>query len=87
MLDLSNNQIDAKACEHLAPALEKMTALKELIVIETGFDAESCKHLAPALKKMTVLEILCLCVCPIVIVGDFCFCGYLRSIFWFVAIY
>ena len=48
-LSLWNKNIDAKACEHLASALAKMTALKSLDLRYNQIDAEACKHLSRAL--------------------------------------
>jgi hypothetical protein len=57
-LYLDDNEIDAKACEHLAPAFAKMTALELLDLRNNQIDAKACEHLAPALAKMTSLWML-----------------------------
>ena len=54
-LELWNNQIDAKACKHLAPALAKMTTLKKLYLWDNLIDAKACELLAPSLKEMVGL--------------------------------
>jgi Ran GTPase-activating protein (RanGAP) involved in mRNA processing and transport len=56
LLSLDYNQIDAKACEHLAPALAKMTALETLNLWDNQIDAKTCEHLAPAFAQMTALK-------------------------------
>ena len=58
-LRLGNNEIGAKACEHLAPALAKLTLLEDLnFPPNNHIGKEGCKHLAPALAKMTALGML-----------------------------
>ena len=58
VLSLSNNQIDAKGCEYLAPALKAMTGLVKLDLSGNQIDANACEHLAPAFKAMTGLSTL-----------------------------
>jgi len=55
VLMLYKNQIDAKACKHLAPALAKMTTLKKLYLWDNLIDAKACELLAPSLKEMVGL--------------------------------
>ena len=50
-LDLRSNQIDAKACEHLAPALAKMTALETLNLRYNQIDATGEEMMREAWKK------------------------------------
>ena len=59
-LDLRYNQITDEGCEHLAPALAKMTALKELGLNSNQITDRGCEHLAPALATMTALKLLSL---------------------------
>ena len=65
ILYLNGNKIDAKACEHLAPALAKMTALETLYLEDNQIDAKACEHLAPVLPKMTALKRLWLSSNPV----------------------
>jgi Ran GTPase-activating protein (RanGAP) involved in mRNA processing and transport len=53
---LNGNQIDAKACEHLAPALKAMTGLEKLYLGGNQIDAKACEYLAPAFKAMIGLK-------------------------------
>lgn len=55
-LNLSGNQFDATAAQHLAPALAQMTGLRELNLSNNQLGPTGARHLAPALRQMTELR-------------------------------